>query len=555
MAGHSQPNHDAVASLRQRLSDSFVKTENCKRFIPDGTLEEIMDEPSLYQALLALEGSRNLVGGDVQTIYQQVRGPFLRIFAILVLLGSHDVIFSFLKVGIDDNRFPYLGDAPNDVARGNSCGLQGKWALLKDSWSERGLHLFFDMQWSVLAPRFERSVDVLDLTGHHILPFLPVGDKSGPDTQPDRTGSFGEVRKVRIHPRHHDFGDIVTGNSTDVFAVKKLYTHDEHLFESELRTLRHFQKFQHPHLIQLLTSFRILEQDGCDSGTCSSSFIFPWADGNLRDFWAANEKLVGDERVIPWISTQCCGLAAALALVHEGGHCATTRERDRGFGMHGDIKSRNILWFKTPGKDEAQLSGLLVLADFGLSVPLHKMSRSEVSVSDIAVPATYRPPETEVSKKVSRKMDIWMLGCTYLELVTWFLLGFKAVTTDFCTFRSERNRLGINSDAFFRVDERGDRLSAQLKPQVVEWITRLHAMPQCNQYLQEFLNLIKKRMLSENPNHRITASKLEIELQGLDRRFVKSDRKFREEVFQGNMKAFTRTLKWPIRNLTHKLCF
>ncbi|KAI0428510.1 kinase-like domain-containing protein [Xylaria sp. FL1042] len=553
MAG-SRRKHDVVASLQQRLFNSFVETESRNRFIPNGTLEEIMDEQSLYQVLLTLERSSNPNRDcdDVQTIYQQVRSSSLKVFAILILLGSHDVISSFLKIGIDDNNLPYQSATSNALAEGDSSGDRDKWVALKDLWSEAQLYLFFNMQWSVLAPCFVRNVDVPNLTRHHILPFLPVEDESSPGTQRAKTGSFGEVRKVRIHPKHHDFGDTVTSNSSDLFAVKRLYTHEKRFFESELSTLRHLQKFQHPHLIQLLTSFRIREHDGCDAETDSFYLIFPWADGNLRDFWVANEKLVGDKRVIPWISAQCCGLAAALALIHEGGHHTTTPEKDRKFGTHGDIKAQNILWFKAQGKDEAQPGGLLVLADFGLSIPLHGMSHPDVSASNIRVSATYRPPEVEVSRKISRKMDIWMLGCTYLELVTWFLLGPKAVTTDFCNFRSERDRYGIKSDTFFRIDVNDGLLSAQLKPRVIEWITRLSSMPQCSQYLQQFLILIKTQMLSETPYIRITASKLQAELEYMDREFIESDEKPSGNLSQANMKAFIRALRWPMRKFARK---
>ncbi|TGJ87110.1 hypothetical protein E0Z10_g1708 [Xylaria hypoxylon] len=553
----SRRDHAAIASLRRRLFTSYVKTESGERFIPHGTLEEIMDEQSVYRALLALEWSANPGHSDAHAVCEQVRHSFLKIFAILVLVGSPDVMFSFIEIGIDDSNLPYLSDTSTALA-GDGRGEHGKWAALKNSWSEPDLDVFFRNQWSVLAPCFVRSIGLVsyNFTRHHILPFLPVEKESSSDTERVKAGAFGEVRRIRIHPKHHNFRHIVTGTSTDFFALKKLYTHEQTSLESELTTLRRLQRFKHRHIVQLLTSFTIQESD-CDDSRTESCLVFPWAAGNLRDFWIANEKLVGDKRIIPWISEQCCGLAAALALVHNGGDRTSTSEDDRKFGIHGDIKPSNILWYTSPGEgeDEAQPGGSLVLADFGLSVTLRRMSWSNVSASGLAVTPTYRAPEVDASETVSRKMDIWMLGCTYLELLTWFLLGSEAVTVDFRNYRSERDGYGIHADTFFRLDMKGSLPSAQLKPQVIQWIRRLSDMPHCSQYLREFLDLIATRMLSIDPRYRVTASELTRILEKMDRRFMKSDRKSENEIRQGagsKIKAVTQTLVWSMRKLIYQ---
>ncbi|KAI0530252.1 kinase-like domain-containing protein [Xylaria digitata] len=531
----SRRSHAAINSLRQRLYTSQVKTESGEHFIPDGVLEEIMDDESVYSALIAL-GWSGLI--DAPTAYEQVRHSSLKIFAILVLTRSPDVIFQFIDIGINDSDLPYLPDTEDSRAE------QGKWSRLKDLWSEPDLDLlFFKNQWSVLAPRFVRGVDAsYNFTHHHILPFLPMNEEGSSSAVDERVkaGAFSEVRKVKIHPSHHDFGHIITGDSTDIFALKRLYTHEQQSFESELSALRHLQKFQHPHLIQLLTSFRVQGYNG-DSSRAESCLIFPWATGNLRDFWIANEKYVGDKQTIPWISKQCYGLAAALELVHDGRHPTTTSEEPGMFRIHGDIKPSNILWYTSPDDREEAGPGSLVLADFGLSVPVRRMSWSNVSASGLMVSPTYRAPEVDVSKTVSRKMDIWMLGCTYLELLTWFLRGSEAAAVDFPNFRSEHDGYGIHSDTFFRVSVKGSVSSAQTKPQIADWIRQLSSTPHCSRYLQEFLVLIETRMLTVNPQDRITASELKLTLKEMDRRFMKSDEKSRSEIRPGvgsKIKAF-----------------
>ncbi|KAJ3578759.1 hypothetical protein NPX13_g1804 [Xylaria arbuscula] len=493
--------HDVVVvSLRQRLSKSLVETESGERFIPHGTFEDIIenDEQSVYQALQALRAR----GSDVPTVFEKVRHSVPKIFIILVLLGSPDIISLFLKIGIDDSYLPYL---PNPSGVEDSREKREKWATLKEFWSEPDLNNFFGKQWSVLAPRFKRDVDQ-EFTRYHILPFLPIQKES-------RTGGFSLVRKVKIHPKHHEFGKQATGNSAEYVAVKKHYAHDEKIFDAELEALRQVQKFQNPHLVQLLTSFKIQEYVGSESGR-DCFLVFPWAAGNLRDFWAANDNLVRDQRIVPWISEQCCGLATALALVHEGN--ISVPEEDRHFGIHADIKPENILWFPPPDEVKCQTAGLLALADFGLYVPLRQRYDTDVSSSSLRVTATYRPPEFNALGRGGRKMDIWMLGCTYLELVTWFLRGSKATTVDFRESRCEVGEYGIRSDTFFRMDVDGTWSSAELKPSVIEWVDQLISMPQCTPYLRDFLILITTQMLTVEPRERITASNLRSELKKLD---------------------------------------
>ncbi|KAK5635882.1 hypothetical protein RRF57_011594 [Xylaria bambusicola] len=149
-------------------------------------------------------------------------------------------------------------------------------------------------------------------------------------------------------------------------------------------------------------------------------------------------------------------------------------------------------------------------------------------------------------------MDIWMLWCTYLELITWFLCGSKAVTVDFRHFRSERGEYGIYSDTFFGMDSDGNWSSAQLKPSVIYHIGILFSTPQCSPYLREFPFLIKTQILCIEPGNRITASDLRIKLQKLGLQLIQYEGKGTGQIpqtpkSQNGGKIMERILRRPKR--------
>jgi serine/threonine protein kinase len=107
-----------------------------------------------------------------------------------------------------------------------------------------------------------------------------------------------------------------------------------------------------------------------------------------------------------------------------------------------------------------------VLGDFGLADFHRTHSRSNEDPGNVARSPKYRAPEFDIETKISRKIDIWMLGCTFLEFVTWFLMGLDAVLEQFPKDRSEPDINGIYADIFFRIVTEGHRVVSVVKPQV-----------------------------------------------------------------------------------------
>jgi serine/threonine protein kinase len=243
--------------------------------------------------------------------------------------------------------------------------------------------------------------------------------------------------------------------------------------------------------------------------------IFPWADGDLRSFWSAEKRYVGDPCIIPWLSEQCHELATAVAAIHEGYETPSDDypgESQHVFGRHGDIKPTNILWFPHPQKDkEAKLANLgqLILGDFGLAAFHRRDSRSNLTSTNIPRSMTYSAPEFVTRETVSRATDIWALGCIFLEFVTWYLEGAHAVNEEFPEIRATADIFGIRSDTFFVVvgslDDPRDGCISRVKPEVSAWCLRLSKNHNSSPYIRDFLALIHQ-MLDVEPKSRITGT-------------------------------------------------
>jgi serine/threonine protein kinase len=246
-------------------------------------------------------------------------------------------------------------------------------------------------------------------------------------------------------------------------------------FEGERQALIKFSgpEGKHDNLIELLLSYGIND---------NQYLIFPWADGDLKDYWSRTQNDPTLPQHVQRLIGQCLGLAKGLCQVH---HChnfprlhtfgtKTPFTKSRSKGRHGDIKPKNILYF-ADGKGGP---GRLVIADFTLMRFHSDATTSFTYANQVDLSTTYRPPEVDKRKgaRVSQKYDIWTLGCVYLEFITWHLLGCDAVYRrsfraadqkefeSFSTVRlsDDEKRHGMEEDKFFN----STRLGQAVKPSV-----------------------------------------------------------------------------------------
>lgn len=215
--------------------------------------------------------------------------------------------------------------------------------------------------------------------------------------------------------------------------------------------------------------------------------VFPWADGNLKEFWKSVRPDPANPARLYWFLDQCWGIAHGLRKIH---HLSTLSkdtfdksnaqqrvltpiQGDKEWGRHGDIKPENILWFKK--YEERQ--DYLVISDFGLTRFNSAQSRSKVLQDKIeGFSGTYRPPDLHLDdEKISPRYDIWSFGCVLLEFTSWFLLGYYETIEVFASKRSkdklERDRVS-SEDTFFGLIKETEaskgRYRAEVKDSVIE---------------------------------------------------------------------------------------
>jgi serine/threonine protein kinase len=288
--------------------------------------------------------------------------------------------------------------------------------------------------------------------------------------------------------------------------VKELLHKDKIEFLKEKTILVALGAEPHPHLIQLLGTYRKLR---------SYHLIFPCADANLRVYWSNNPAPQFTRDRVLWSVKQMIGISDGLNRIHGfkvvydlkvephlytqvSGRKYKLKAGEEKFGRHGDIKAENLLWFK----DE----NVLKITDFGLGRFHGRYSRSRIDPRNVISPLTYEPPECTIGRLVSRRYDIWSMGCLFLEFITWLLAGNEKLDE----FSEERGKFSpdseVNDDNFFTAF--GDDREPEVRNSVVQWVKDLHAHEKCSGLIHDLLDLVMGHMLRVDPDERIEAADL-----------------------------------------------
>lgn len=192
----------------------------------------------------------------------------------------------------------------------------------------------------------------------------------------------------------------------------------------------------------------------------------------------------------------------------------------RRYGRHGDIKPENILWFKNGDIEGVHYEeGALVIADFGLTDLHRRATRSDIPAKLCTGTPTYEPPEIQLGAPISRAYDIWSLGCTFLEFLTWLVCGWE-VLAHFPEARNMPTLPNFVEDTFFHISPKDVRNPVICRG-VTRWMAEMRELPRSSAFVEDFLDLISVHMLVVDQQARVNARGLNRKLRKLLRRATK----------------------------------
>lgn len=194
-------------------------------------------------------------------------------------------------------------------------------------------------------------------------------------------GSHATVEQIRLN----------TGEELALKQSKPVNAAAIARFEREARILGKLKLSRHPNVISLQSAWR--------EETSLNLVLRPVASSDLQRYLHSRGPQEKPESVMPWFAH----LASALQHLH--------KNRIR----HADIKPANVLL------EDSRL----FISDFSISREVVSEPDSTSSSNSPNTPL-YAAPEIALAQRHGRKADVFSLGCVYLELVTFTLLGTLA---------------------------------------------------------------------------------------------------------------------------------
>lgn len=281
------------------------------------------------------------------------------------------------------------------------------------------------------------------------------------------------------------------------------------------------------HLIQLLATFEVFNST---TDLPTYYMLFPWADGDLGDFWKQEDgKYQPRDKVhIAWMIDQFYHLAKALQCVHNDRQFILSGRTDSNrFGRHGDIKPRNFLFFRDHSGAQGPGLGLKIkMADFGLGRLYSKESRSKQTPGSVKRTESYAAPEYELPNGlISPKSDIFSLGCVFLEYIVWLFTRFSGLES-FNTVRVAELEPPTSPYANWEMDrfwKCKDRETGVLKDCVKNKIKEIKDRDDCVEAVGDLLEVIELHMLNIDREQRCDSLNLVHKLDGIRRRWKRQD--------------------------------
>ncbi|KAK5633816.1 hypothetical protein RRF57_009530 [Xylaria bambusicola] len=431
---------------------------------------------------------------NIDELHNEVHENYIIVLALLILLERGRDIIQFRNEATSDATLPLrltYTEACPDLRLGGQASTRLR-CFRNPPWGFYMKEEFYRKQWQLNVPYMEMDKMGLSFIAKHtnfesdvILPWCRSKQIPPHMSEAPRSGygGYSRVDPVYIHPDYHGFRAPLEKDLED-------------LYRNEIEHLKSFNGTVCPHLVTLLTTFTHKEK---------RNFLFPWATCSLESYWETEKPQPRSVDNIRWFSKQLVGLAEAVKTIHYPPHM------EHKYGRHSDLKPDNILWYRTYGDDP---NGILVVSDMGFTVAHHTLSRSNDHPATVARTPEYRPPEldTESNSTISRKSDIWPLGCIFLEMVIWFL-GGKEEREGFKKSRKEEEpKYGAMTYTFFTLTQREiqsdnesgeqSKFHAEVKTSVQDCMNRVRRHENRSQFSDAIVSVIQESMIVVDPSGR-----------------------------------------------------
>ncbi|KAI0908761.1 hypothetical protein F4823DRAFT_639853 [Ustulina deusta] len=357
----------------------------------------------------------------------------------------------------------------------------------QDGWTYSDVAEFCDTnQWHFFPLVFTKERFRYKISSDMRLPYTPAAMELK-----TTHSNYSRVEKRSIYAEcfESSIQTVLDDDKNWCVAVKKLIHSNGEEAEKEAIALEDIRKSSNVHLIKAIAYIRTEPK-------VEYSFVFPWAEhGNLWDFWVRQEGAPRDRGYFIRVFRQLTCLASAI-----------NQLSDKGL-RHGDLKPENVVCFKTddglPAGEERELDALvrLVIIDVGLA-KIHDENTQLRAKTDTRVSTRrYAAPELETHEKLSRRFDVWSMGCIFLEFAIWLIYGKQkllAFTTGRFPSETEKFKFFVTRPNHEHLDSgEGSKQIAARHPTVNGLISEMRNTPWCSNgtAIRRLVDLISNKML------------------------------------------------------------
>ncbi|KAK2612000.1 hypothetical protein QQS21_001965 [Conoideocrella luteorostrata] len=478
--------YETLSTLLENNDDSKKIHGICECFLPQHELKSLLEKTRVEATLKS-----HLFGDDIQAMSDYVLKRAPKTFLLLVYIDAVKNIGLLKDENFTDENLSIESKSTTNITalKANQGGSTKPIGGKAHEFGSMHIDNFFEKRWIFLVAEFQQAKFDYEFPQNYRLPFrFETSDKS--------KGNFGSVYQIGFRDAHSTPTTDKKGKFITV-ALKQMstdnnltYNNVDKFYDRELTTLKTMRDMNHAHLIKAIASYK-KGNDRC--------FLFPWADGgSLEALWKKNRGGF-DKDLIPWAITQMTGLSEAIMKLHG----KNTR--------HGDIKPANILCFTEGNGSQGYMT--LKIADVGLAKVHEQYTRYRTKPTTTNHGTIlYEPPESDKYRRtifdnpaethdtiqeriISRKYDVWGLGCVFLEFIICLVKGYKEVAA----LRKDltENRLG----GFWI---QGGKLHGAVRRRIKMMVT----LVKNDAALSDLMNLITKKLLKTEKKGRIESEML-----------------------------------------------